>query len=66
VNNETKKPDADVVRVLRGGSWNYNAWYVRSADRVRFEPSSRNANTGFRLVSGADLNRVQRCGIKEC
>ncbi len=38
------------LRVNRGGSWNYNAWSVRSANRDRFTPTNRYDDLGFRLV----------------
>jgi formylglycine-generating enzyme required for sulfatase activity/pimeloyl-ACP methyl ester carboxylesterase len=37
-------------RVLRGGSWSYNARSCRSADRSIGAPSVRNSNRGFRLA----------------
>ncbi len=37
-------------RVLRGGSWNYNPFYLRSAFRFRLTPTSRSSSFGFRLV----------------
>lgn len=37
-------------RVKRGGSWNYESWRVRSADRFRYTPGLRNNDLGFRLV----------------
>jgi formylglycine-generating enzyme required for sulfatase activity len=37
-------------RVLRGGSWYFNAGFCRVADRVNGNPSSRLFNSGFRLV----------------
>lgn len=37
-------------RVLRGGSWDYNPQYLRSANRVRFTPDFRNFNSGFRIA----------------
>ena len=39
-------------RVVRGGSWNFNAWYARSADRIRTVPDFRNYGLGFRLAPG--------------
>ncbi|MBK9233440.1 MAG: formylglycine-generating enzyme family protein [Anaerolineae bacterium] len=39
------------VRVLRGGSWFYEAWYVRSADRNRVDPDDRYDDVGFRVAS---------------
>ena len=40
-------------RVLRGGSWDSDAGYSRSAVRDRNTPDNRNNNTGFRIVSTA-------------
>jgi len=37
-------------RVFRGGSWNYEAGYCRSAYRLCYEPGFRNYNLGFRSV----------------
>jgi formylglycine-generating enzyme required for sulfatase activity len=37
-------------RVLRGGSWNFNPWYCRSAVRNRDAPDFRRSNFGFRVV----------------
>jgi len=45
-----KGPASGSARVLRGGSWNFNARICRSADRDRSEPGYRNDNYGFRLV----------------
>jgi formylglycine-generating enzyme required for sulfatase activity len=38
------------LRVYRGGSWDRDALYVRSADRDCNPPSVRHFNVGFRLV----------------
>lgn len=38
-------------RVIRGGSWNNDARNLRSANRNNDEPSNRNNDLGFRLVS---------------
>ena len=44
-------PSSGDERVLRGGSWIFNAQYCRVANRVSLSPSdSRNLNNGFRLV----------------
>ena len=46
-------PSGDVTgsyRVARGGSWNYGAWYARSAYRDRSTPGDRYVILGFRLV----------------
>ena len=36
-------------RVLRGGSWNFNPRYLRSAFRLGYPASDRNYNFGFRV-----------------
>ena len=48
-------------RVKRGGSWNNNAQYCRSANRNNNSPGNRNNNLGFRLSSSryGRLRRVQ-------
>jgi formylglycine-generating enzyme required for sulfatase activity len=38
--------------VVRGGSWNDNPTYLRSANRNRFGRASRNTSFGFRLIQG--------------
>ena len=37
-------------RVLRGGSWDYNPIYCRSASRFGYHPGGRFDNVGFRVV----------------
>ena len=39
-------------RVLRGGSWDFNGRYARSASRFMFGPDLRFVNFGFRLALG--------------
>lgn len=46
-----KGPRKGSFRVSRGGGWNSNAQYCRSAFRSSFNPSFRCNNVGFRLVS---------------
>jgi len=41
-------PESGDKRVLRGGSWYGYSDYVRSADRVRLDPTSADVNLGFR------------------
>jgi serine/threonine protein kinase/formylglycine-generating enzyme required for sulfatase activity len=39
-----------VSRVLRGGGFNYEAKYIRSAYRYNYTPQNRNQHYGFRVV----------------
>ena len=43
-------PSSGSDRVLRGGSWDYDARYCRVSDRNSNYPSSRGISDGFRLV----------------
>jgi len=43
-------PSSGSVRVLRGGSWDIDARYCRSADRDADTPGYRGNNLGFRLA----------------
>jgi formylglycine-generating enzyme required for sulfatase activity len=45
-------PNKGVVRVLRGGSWGFEALYCRSAYRFGGLPGSRSSLFGFRLSRG--------------
>ena len=38
------------ARVLRGGSWDYNPAYLRSAIRFSYNPGIRGSSVGFRLA----------------
>jgi formylglycine-generating enzyme required for sulfatase activity len=38
------------VRVTRGGSWVASAWFLRSANRLRFETGNRYISGGFRVA----------------
>jgi formylglycine-generating enzyme required for sulfatase activity len=44
-------PDAGTSRVLRGGSWLFNAVYCRITDRDEIDPEHRDSCTGFRLAA---------------
>jgi len=48
----THAEDAEEERVLRGGSWNLNPGYCRSANRFRSAPDDLNDGVGFRVVCG--------------
>ncbi len=41
-------------RVLRGGSWYYNAFYLRLGNRIGLYPSNTRSSIGFRLCRTAD------------
>ncbi|HUT32377.1 MAG TPA: SUMF1/EgtB/PvdO family nonheme iron enzyme [Planctomycetota bacterium] len=43
-------PASGGYRVLRGGSWNDNPWFLRSAHRPRNTPDRRYYSFGFRLL----------------
>jgi formylglycine-generating enzyme required for sulfatase activity len=43
-------PDSGQYRVLRGGSWNCDEWYLRSSNRFRNLPDSVVNDYGFRCV----------------
>jgi formylglycine-generating enzyme required for sulfatase activity len=38
------------AQVLRGGSYRYVSWYLRTTIRIRSEPESRFRYDGFRIV----------------
>jgi formylglycine-generating enzyme required for sulfatase activity len=46
-------PDSGSYRVLRGGSWYYDARHCRTADRGDNSPGDRSSSSGFRLVSSS-------------
>ncbi len=41
----------DTKKVLRGGSWNYNPWDCRSANRLWSAPDNLGSDLGFRCVA---------------
>jgi formylglycine-generating enzyme required for sulfatase activity len=47
---DPKGLDSGSFRVLRGGSWNFNASYCRVAGRYGYSPTYSSDNIGFRVV----------------
>jgi formylglycine-generating enzyme required for sulfatase activity len=45
--------DADAARVNRGGSWNFNPRFCRSAFRISSYPADRSLSIGFRVACAA-------------
>lgn len=43
-------PQSGELRVVRGGGWNNGMYWLRSAIRLRFIPTMRSNNVGFRVV----------------
>ncbi len=43
-------PESGSFRVIRGGSWDFNARYCRVASRINYGPVSRDNDVGFRLA----------------
>jgi len=50
--NDPIGPFSGEGRVIRGGAWNYESKYLRSASRLNFSSSARTNFVGFRLVHG--------------
>ena len=46
-------PASGSSRVVRGGSWNNDPWYVRVSERTYSNPESRDDEIGFRVVIDA-------------
>ena len=42
--------DASCARVLRGGSWSNDSWWLRSAYRINYAPDIGYSDVGFRLA----------------
>jgi formylglycine-generating enzyme required for sulfatase activity len=49
-NREDLKAGNDVLRVVRGGSWNFSRRNARCAYRSRNPPGARDDDIGFRVV----------------
>jgi len=43
-------PPTGKMKVVRGGSWNFSAGYLRSASRLKFPPTHRAADVGVRCA----------------
>jgi formylglycine-generating enzyme required for sulfatase activity len=52
---DPRGPGQGNLRVLRGGSFEYEAGHVRCADRLANWPADRGRNWGFRCVRSAEL-----------
>jgi formylglycine-generating enzyme required for sulfatase activity len=47
--SDPQGPVGGAGRVLRGGGWSYDAWYLRAAFRAYYPPGNRYGDIGFRL-----------------
>jgi formylglycine-generating enzyme required for sulfatase activity len=47
---DPKGPSTGEERVMRGGSWDYDAGFARSAGRLRSRSDDQIYNTGFRVA----------------
>ncbi|MBP5640485.1 MAG: formylglycine-generating enzyme family protein [Victivallales bacterium] len=50
LNKNPTGPSSGEERMLRGGCWDFSAWYCRSAHRFPNAPSIRDGRRGFRIV----------------
>ncbi|MBF0548342.1 MAG: SUMF1/EgtB/PvdO family nonheme iron enzyme [Candidatus Riflebacteria bacterium] len=50
-------PDSGKLRVLRGGSYLFTEKLARSSSRSRYDPKSKTAGLGFRVVLGAKISQ---------
>jgi formylglycine-generating enzyme required for sulfatase activity len=51
-NRNPRGPDAGTSRVLRGGSWDFIPFNLRSTYRINDTPGARNNHIGFRCARG--------------
>ena len=63
--NNPKGPTTGQSRVLRGGTWFFDAGILRAAYRTYSSPGERNSSTGFRCVSGASVPLAGNQGVIE-
>lgn len=47
-------PESGTLKVLRGGSWNFSTQYLRATVRLKYEPTAREADVGFRCAQDAN------------
>ena len=50
--------DAGASRVLRGGSWYFDARYLRAAYRFDFAPGLRDYSFGFRVCRVSPIEKL--------
>ena len=62
--SDSEGPRESAYRVLRGGSWIYDARYCRSADRFAYEPGYRYGSFGFRLARGLPEAQAEPAGVE--
>lgn len=60
--SDPEGPSSGHSRVLRGGSWNRNVSFLRSASRDYVTPADRSSNHGFRLVAVAMSDETAQSG----
>jgi len=56
--------DENAGRVVRGGSWDFQALYCRAAIRNRFGPGYRRFNLGMRLAAGQEPEAAEPQGAE--
>ena len=63
----TEQAERNQLRVLRGGSWSFTAWFCRTAIRYGLVPGSRNWSIGFRvcLVPGPQDSQDKTSGADD-
>ncbi len=51
---QPKGPEKGSMKIVRGGSWNFAAEYMRGASRLKFPPRHRAADIGIRCARDAE------------